>query len=142
MVRSSAARLLLSVLLALLPIGCGGGGAQHSEPLAKVTGRVLSDGKPLKVKPEEKLAVLFCAIDAEDKPTDKSYLAQVDRKGHFTASVLPGRHRIVVRLLFENRDRLKGKYNPLTSPLVREVHEGDSITVDLQDAKETEKAQR
>jgi hypothetical protein len=133
MVHSLRGRSLLVALLLLLA-GCGG--HTLSEPLVNVSGQVTSDGKAFKVKPEERLSVNFCMLDTEGKPTEKSYLAQVDRKGHFTASVLPGKHRIILRLNQENRDNFHGAYGPTKSPFVQDVHEGDSLTLDVKTPSE------
>jgi hypothetical protein len=129
MIHSSAVRPLFLAFLLLLA-GCDS--HQHSEPLVNVSGQVVSEGgKPFKVKPEERLSVNLCMLDEEGKPTQKSYLAQVDRKGHFTASVLPGKHRIILRLNQGTRDNLHGTYGPTNSPFVKDVHEGDSFTLEV-----------
>ena len=123
---ATARRLLFLALLSMLS-GCKG----RSEPLVEVSGQVLSEGKPLRVKPGEELNVLFCTVDSQNKPTEKSYLATSDRRGHFTASVPQGKHRIAVRLLHRDKDRLHNAFNSVKSPFVREIHEGDSLTLDL-----------
>jgi hypothetical protein len=128
MVHSLAGRSLIFALPLLL-IGCDS--HRRSEALVNVSGQVTSDGKAFKVKPEERLTVNFCMLDAEGKTTEKSYLAQVDQKGHFTASVFPGKHRIVLRLDHGTRDNFHGVYGPTNSPFVQDVHEGDSLTLEI-----------
>jgi hypothetical protein len=134
MFHSPDSRWLLPTLLLLL-IGCGA--RQQAESLVDVSGQVVSDGTPFKVKPEERLSVTFCMVDAQDKPTEKSYLAEVDQKGHFTASLVPGKYRIVLRLKHGSRDNFHSAYGPTNSPFVRDIHEGDSITIDLKEAKKS-----
>lgn len=127
MLHSSARRALFLALLLSLN-GCGSG---PSESLVEVSGQVVSEGKPFKIYPEERLTVLFCKIDEAKQPTDKSYPATVDRKGHFTASVAPGKYRIVLHLKKGTRDNFKNAYNATNSPFIREVHGGESFTIDL-----------
>lgn len=122
----TAKRLLLLALFSILS-GCRG----RSEPLVEVSGQVLSKGKPLRVKGGEQLKVLFCTVDSQNKPTEKSYLAMPDRRGHFIASVPQGKHRIAVRLLHRDRDLFHDAFNSVKSPFIREIHEGDSLTLDL-----------
>lgn len=120
-------RRLLMLSLFLILTGCKG----RSEPLVEVSGQILSEGKPLRVKPGEQLKVLFCTVDSQNKPTEKSYLAMSDRRGHFTASVPQGKHRIAVRLLHRDRDLFHNAFDSMKSPFVREIHEGDSLSLDL-----------
>lgn len=119
-------QLWVTVLL-FLPLGCKG----RVERSVEISGQVISGEKPLRVKGGEELKVLFCSVNSENKPTEKSYLATADRRGHFTVSVAPGKYRIAVRLLHRDRDLLHNAFDSIKSPFVREIHEGDSLTLDL-----------
>ncbi len=124
---SPLARLLWLLALLSMLNGC----KRQSEPHVEFSGQVISGGKPLRVKWGENLKVLFCTVDQQNKPGEKSYMAISDRRGYFTASAPPGKYRIAVLLLHRDKDILHNAFDSIRSPFVRDLHEGDTLNLDL-----------
>jgi hypothetical protein len=122
------ARRLVSVLvLACLLAGCGSKGIQ-------ARGRLVKNGDPFVPSDAETVHIAF--FPASETDTSKSYSANFDRNdGTFRAAgkgVPPGKYRVVVSIIKNRKDELKGAFNAKNSPFLCEVVSASGeITLDL-----------
>lgn len=91
-------RYLIALLIPLSIAGCGGGLEQF--PVAKVTGKVLCDGKPV---PDVRIVFGPIAGDRKDHQSGKSAFGVADEDGAFELSTygdldgaVVGKHRVIV----------------------------------------------
>ncbi len=128
MISPTASRLLF---LALLSISCGCRG--RAEPRVQVRGQVLSNAKPLSFPSNQRLRVVFCKLGENGQPSEQSYSASADRTARFTATVPEGNYRILVRLIQRDKDLLHDKFGFRQTPFIREIHDGDTLSLELGD---------
>ncbi len=125
--------LCLGAGVAVLTAGCGG------PNLFQTRGRVLKDGSPLSLGPDEVVRVTLVPVpeggarvtdvySANFNPKDSSFrVAGKDGRG-----MPPGKYRVAVEHLRQRRDLLKGAFDLDRSPFIRDIRSaGDEITVDL-----------
>jgi hypothetical protein len=100
-----------------------------------VSGTITRDGKPL-VWPTEMGDFVVLFVPEPRKENQIPYLAETDRatSSYRVAALPPGRYRVAIhQFVTENhRDALQNKYDPLKTPLEKEVTEdGQVIDIDL-----------
>lgn len=141
----------IAAIVACWTAGCGGGDGPPPTNLkdvsgAKVTGRLLQSGKPVKILKEETIRVSFVSLDdqlvassAEVKAEDGSF----EVTGPTGKGLPPGKYK--VGLSSDNysggTDRFADKFDSGASPFVAEVGpgEGQSFDVDIATGKVTKK---
>src|SRR4051812_11673641 len=117
-------RRLMPLLFVLLALGCGGG-----DSLVKVKGRLTKADAPMTVGPKGKVVLVFWRLRPDGVAGDKY---RTDLRPDGTFDVLPeegktgipaGKYRITVGWMDPGpgNDKLKGVFNPVTSPLVRDL---------------------
>jgi hypothetical protein len=123
----------LFLALVLLVGGCG-----KSEKL-RTQGRLLKGGDPYIPNEGEFIQITLVPMPEDGKPPDRHYYAGVDQD---TGTFVPdgpdklgmpaGRYRVVVELMKNKKDLLKGKYDQEFSPYIFEVDEDtEEIVIDL-----------
>ena len=121
----------LTLVLALAVGGCGDG-------KLRTQGRCLRGGTALIPKDDEGIQVTFVPI-LPNGPAGDWYAAEVDRvtgtfvpTGKDLKGLPPGKYRVAVELIKNNKDLLDGKFNAVKSPFVFEVNSGTKeIVIDL-----------
>jgi hypothetical protein len=121
--------LLAVALVALATSGCGGG-------MAKVKGRLVSNGQPMTV-PGMTVGVVFTPVGADDKPNPtKAYTAVVNEDGSFelvaSGGEFPaGKYQVAITATGKMAAQLKAFAGP-NSPIRREFKSGENdIVIDV-----------
>ena len=122
--------LLLVALVALAAGGCGG------EAKAKVKGRLVSNGQPMKF-PATQVAVGFSPIGADGKPDPaRSYNTPVNEDGSFElvasgGELPPGTYQVSIQAMGKLATEMKAYSGP-ASAVRRELKAGpNDITIDV-----------
>ena len=122
--------LLLVALVALAAGGCGG------DAKAKVKGRLLSNGQPMKF-PATQVAVGFSPVGADGKPDPaRSYTTPVNEDGSFElvasgGELPPGNYQVSIQASGKLAAQMK-PYAGTSSLVRRELKAGpNEITVDV-----------
>jgi hypothetical protein len=131
--------VVVMLVVAMAVSGCG-----RDENLLRAKGQVLRDGEKLIPEDEEYLQVAFVPINDDKTPARNWYIAEVNQNnGSFVASggqkkgMPPGKYRVVVELLKEKKDLLKGKFNGQDSPFVFDVYDtAELMMIDVEDPPE------
>jgi hypothetical protein len=113
----------------LLSTGCG-------KPTARVTGRIVMDGKPLPVNEDYRLNVSFCPMTDEGTVAYANILiARVKDDATFSfAKPIPlGKYRVAVQHVNarSQADEFKNRFGEGSSPLQRDVTGDQDWTIDL-----------
>lgn len=128
--------VLITIGLSLLFIaGCGGG-------LIKAKGRVVSNGSPFTPGPGERLQIsLYPVMEDEKKPPPESYPASVNPsdstfevRGKTGKGIPAGHYRVGVKVAYgrDDKDRLKGAFGWMNSPIKQEIRRSsDEVVVDI-----------
>jgi hypothetical protein len=124
---NSLKRIAFGALLCSLLVGCGKG--------VVVKGKVTDNGQPLTVSDKGVLTIAFHADDT----TKAVYPADVKKDGTFEVpgpekkGVPPGKYHIVIQQMdpYPKTDKLKGKFAPGKTAIVREVAPGKEIDIDV-----------
>ncbi|MCS7306311.1 MAG: hypothetical protein NZ602_14535 [Thermoguttaceae bacterium] len=125
----------LGLVLGVL-IGCGGKG---QEPAVRAKGRILMNGKPLAVSPQNRevgigyVRVEFYRLGPDGKPQDPPEGMVVNEDGSFELmgrGIPPGKYRIAV-YQYDPDDKLGGRFDKDRSPIVREVTGKEDLVIDL-----------
>jgi hypothetical protein len=127
-VRFCTTALLLGVVFALALTGC-------KPKLLTVNGTVLNDGQPLPVGPTGSILVTLVP-DVAPGAEYTTYPGYPDNAtGKFTLTEIPpGKYKVAVEQNdpLPGTDKLKGKYSPKNTTIVREVvDEKTPLTIDL-----------
>jgi hypothetical protein len=129
---------VVCVSLALALPGCQSG----TPKVTGVHGRLLDKGQPLQLPSgmppgDPGVRVTFYPTD-EEKQGKEAQQAVVNSDGTFTVpgndrkGIIPGKYRIGVTLgAFGGTDKLKGAFDPKTSPIVRDVTGNEEIIIDI-----------
>jgi len=99
-----------------------GGCASSGQGKVKVTGQLLRNDKPLKLKTDVMREMTFYPY--EEKKADKlvnTYPAVVNDDGTFEVSMPPGKYVIALKLLDGTGDICKGTFTPEKSKLIRDI---------------------
>jgi hypothetical protein len=128
MISPTARRWLFLVSLSIL-CGCQG----RAEPRAQVNGQVLANAKPLSFPSNQRLRVVFCKLGENGHPSEKSFSVLADRRARFTATVPEGSYRILVRLIHGDKDLLHDTFGFRQTPFIREIRDGDTLSLELGD---------
>lgn len=123
---------LLSLLAAIL-VAASGCGAKTS----LVNGRVVKDGKPLKLSAKGMVVLALypenskdakSQFPAETKPDGTFTVVGPDRKG-----IPAGKYRVAVQVFdpYPNTEILGGKYTVDKSTIVKDVNGTDELTIDV-----------
>ncbi|MGQ9576189.1 MAG: hypothetical protein ACUVUC_12805 [Thermoguttaceae bacterium] len=146
-------RLIVGCAVGLVLLGPWAAGCRRGPREGKVVivrGKVVDAGQPiqgLQAKPDPKnpyggyLEVRFLKYDEKGKRVAgaDTYSARADPtgafelKGRFQRGIPPGKYRIGVHLWdkYPEKDRLKGKFEDVDSPIVREVTGQEEIIIDI-----------
>jgi hypothetical protein len=117
-------------------LGCGG---SKQEPAVRAKGRILMNGKPLAVSPQNRevgigyVRVEFYRLGPDGKPQDPPEGMVVDENGYFELmgrGIPPGKYRIAV-YHYDPDDKLGGRFDKDHSPIVREVTGKEDLIIDL-----------
>ncbi len=116
-------------------IGCSG---KPTGPAVRAKGRILMNGKPLAVSPQNRqvgigyVRVEFYRLGPDGKPQDPPEGMVVDEDGHFELMdrIPPGKYRIAV-YHYDPDDKLGGRFDKDRSPIVREVTGKEDLVIDL-----------
>jgi|YNPMSStandDraft_1061717.scaffolds.fasta_scaffold43994_2 hypothetical protein len=140
MSRERVARVVFCLLawgsLVGLLIGCGGKG---QEPAVRAKGRIVMNGKPLVVSPQNRqvgigyVRVEFYRLGPDGRTGDPVGGMVVDENGYFELmgrGIPPGKYRIAV-YHHDPDDKLGGRFDKDHSPIVREVTGNEDLIIDL-----------
>lgn len=131
------------VVLALLAC-CGCGGGSEAEKVVAVRGKVTRGGQTLTVAGEEAglgyVQVQFYRIDDAGAQSTDPASARVSTAdgsfqlaGHGGQGIPPGKYRIAVRQWDPYpEDKLQGKFDENTSPIIRTIDGDTTLTIDLE----------
>ncbi len=119
--------LMVASLMAGL-VGCG-------PASVAVTGKITRNGKPVTGTEAAPIQVSLCPMIGDREAFDKIVIAEVNQAdGSFTASGVPiGKVRIGVSQTDRTTlaDRFEGKFSEGESPIVRDLTQGQALTIDL-----------
>jgi hypothetical protein len=124
-------RLLALAVAALLTAGCGGGGpAPIGTTGAKVKGRLLEGGQPVRVRPGEDIVVSFAPPNAADVTSPRGAASVDPKDGSFAffgansdaGRLTPGTYRVSISSVTrDGDDRFAATFAFDKSPLKAEV---------------------
>ena len=136
-------RPFVVLVTAFLVAGCGRSG------YVKAKGRLVKGGEPFLPPDDEIVHVAFFPAGNDSSDSKGSFEASFDRKdGTFQVlgkdgnGLPPGKYRVVLQVLKNRKDQLKGACDVKNSPFVCEVNSTSSeITLDLATATKQAPAQ-
>jgi hypothetical protein len=110
--------------------GCGSG--------ASVTGKITNGGEPLQVSDKGHIVVTF-SKEVADAAQGDGFGADLQPDGTFRVvgktggGIPPGKYRISVQQFdpYPTTDKLKGKFAPGKSPIVRDITGTTTLNIDL-----------
>jgi hypothetical protein len=125
---SRSFRFWTVLVVALLVSGCAGARK------AKITGKVLNNGQPLKITPNKGIVrVTLLPVVEPGKPYD-TYMGQADIDGSFEIPDVPaGKYKIGIEHLDPSpqQDQLGGRFAPLSSKIIRDLDGKEPLNLDV-----------
>jgi len=123
---------LLGYAAVLIAAGCGTRSSVIGETGARVKGRLLDNGQPIRIRPGEDVVVSFAPPDLADVTSTRGAASIDPKDGTFTffganmvgGLLAPGRYRVSVSSRTsadDNRDRFAATWGIDRSPLIAEV---------------------